>query len=246
MFPWLSNHPQHLANFQAMMDSRYTNPRTWFDVYPIKERLISGLAAYMHIQPRPTKDSDVLLVGIGGSIGSDMFRFMDYLDAWWIESKGKAIEIPAGRIRFVLQDLPAVVEKIDCDALRRKHYKINSLFEFQGHDFFDVNPVKGARAYYIHAVLRDYDDDECTKILVNIRKSMKRGWSRLLLQEWVIPSSGANFRATRTDMAMMALNSRKERTAGQWEALLVVAGLKIAEIYEIDRGFESLIEAEMA
>lgn len=75
---------------------------------------------------------------------------------------------------------------------------------------------------------------------------MKRGWSRLLLQEWVIPSSGANFRATRTDIAMMALNSAKERTVAQWDILLAGAGLKIVKIYEIDRGFESLIEAELA
>lgn len=75
---------------------------------------------------------------------------------------------------------------------------------------------------------------------------MKGGWSRLLLQEWVIPNFGASSRATRTDIAMMALNSIKERTAAQWDILLAGAGFKIVEIYEIDRGFESLIEAELA
>lgn len=120
------------------MDSRYTNPRTWFDVYPVKERILKDLHLYFQIQPRPTKDSDVVLVDVGGGTGKDLLRFAEKLFPLWAEILAtREMELPMERPRFVLQDLPEVLEKADAQLLAYNN------IELLNHDFFYPNPIKG-------------------------------------------------------------------------------------------------------
>jgi len=37
------------------------------------------------------------------------------------------------------------------------------------HDFFEPQPIQGARVYFVRVVLHDWDDDHATKILKNLR-----------------------------------------------------------------------------
>jgi hypothetical protein len=64
------------------------------------------------------------------------------------------------------------------------------------HDFFTANPVKGANAYYMRAIIHgrfpflplltiDWPDAECVKILESIAVSMT-GDSRLLINEMLV------------------------------------------------------------
>jgi len=64
------------------------------------------------------------------------------------------------------------------------------------HDFFTENPVKGANAYYMRAIIHghftflplltiDWPDAECVKILESIEISMT-GDSRLLINEMLV------------------------------------------------------------
>ena len=114
------------------------------------------------------------------------------------------------------------------------------------HDFFTEQPVKAARAYHLHSVLHDWPDDACKKILKQLVSVMKPGYSRLLLNEIVIPNKGAERRNTALDIWMAVLNSAKERTEKEWHTLLgsPELGLKITGIWLIE-GTESLIECEL-
>jgi hypothetical protein len=69
-----------------------------------------------------------------------------------------------------------------------------------------------ARAYYLHSVLHDWPDDVCKDILKQIAATMKQGYSKLLINEIIIPDQGAESEATGLDMMMMTLFSSKERT----------------------------------
>jgi hypothetical protein len=74
---------------------------------------------------------------------------------------------------------------------------------------------------------------------------MQIGYSKLLINENVVPDFGAMSSITSMDWLMMALGAVKERTETQWRTLLGEAGLKVVGIWTYEQGTESLIEAEI-
>ena len=75
---------------------------------------------------------------------------------------------------------------------------------------------------------------------------MSPGYSKLLVNENVVPDFGAAWPITSMDWVMMALGAVKERTEKQWRGLLQQAGFKVTGIWTYEQGTESLIEAEVA
>jgi len=74
---------------------------------------------------------------------------------------------------------------------------------------------------------------------------MQIGYSKLLINENVVPNFGAMSSITSMDWLMMTLGAVKERTEKQWRTLLEEAGLKVVGIWTYEQGTESLIEAEI-
>lgn len=74
---------------------------------------------------------------------------------------------------------------------------------------------------------------------------MRPGYSKILINEYVVPDLEANWSITSMDWLMLALGAVKERTEKQWRALLEQAGLRVVGIWTYDQGTESLIEAEL-
>lgn len=100
----------------------------------------------------------------------------------------------------------------------------------------------------MHSVLHDWPDNECEKILKHIVAAMKPGYSKLLINENVIPAQGADWQATALDVTMMALFASKERTLSDWHELLESprVGLKMVRVWSVKHSQESLIECELA
>lgn len=118
--------------------------------------------------------------------------------------------------KLILQDLPAVIQ----DAK-----DIDPSIQLMSHDFLTEQPVKGARAYFMHSVLHDWPDDICRKIMGRLADAMKPGYSKLLIFECVIPRTGAYWEATAGDVLMMTQLSALERTEDQWRQLIEGSGL---------------------
>jgi O-methyltransferase domain len=163
-----------------------------------------------------------LVVDIGGSKGHDLEKFLL-----------RHPDIPAGSL--VLQDLPDVV----------KDLQINSAIAVQAYDFFTPQPIKGARVYFMHNVLHDWTDEMAIKILSNVVGAMEKGYSRLLIHESLISSVKPLARVTTSDLTMMACLAAKERTEGEFEALIEKAGLRVVKIWRPPQSVESVIEAEL-
>ncbi|KAI2604697.1 putative O-methyltransferase [Hypoxylon sp. NC1633] len=123
----------------------------------------------------------------------------------------------------------------DLQELRRSILSGGGIFEATGHDFFTPQPVKDARAYYLHSVLHDWSDDDCIKIL-----------EQLLINEIVVPDRNPTWPVTSMDQLMLALGAMRERTQSDWENIVKRAGFKIVQVYNYEMGSESLIEAELA
>ncbi|KAI0434256.1 putative O-methyltransferase [Xylaria sp. FL1042] len=166
----------------------------------------------------------VLCVDIGGHHGIDLTRLLD-----------KYPDLPAGSL--VLQDLPEVL---------RGAKELSQKIKVMPHDMFQPQLVKGSRAYYFHAVFHDWPDSVATQILRRTAEVMKEGYSRVLIQDMVLPLTGATAIQATMDVEMMAILSARERTEVMWTKLINEAGLKIINIWKDGRGNEGLIEAELA
>ena len=107
--------------------------------------------------------------------------------------------------------------------------------------------MSGARAYYIHNCLHNWPDSKAQDILASLKSGLTKGYSKLLINEHVVPDKGAHWLNTSLDMIMMANLSARERTEQNWRALLQSAGFEIVKIWTYEEpGTEGLIEAELA
>jgi hypothetical protein len=129
VFEYLAANPPLAAAFNNHMTGYRLGRPSWIDpsIYPVRERLLAGA---------DSSSNSALLVDVGGNMGRDVKMFR------------KAFPDAAGRV--VLQDLAPIIEagpKEELGALK---------IETMAHDFFTAQPVKGARAYYLHHILRAY------------------------------------------------------------------------------------------
>ncbi|RAK74626.1 o-methyltransferase [Aspergillus fijiensis CBS 313.89] len=178
-----------------------------------------------HMSEATVTPDDVLLVDVAGGIGHDLSEF----HRKWPDLPG----------RLIVQELPEVVSQA-------RELNLNPKLELMEHDFFEEQVVKGARAYYMHSILHDWTDDNCRRILANLVPAMRKGHSKLLINENVIPETNAYWETTSLDIIMMANFSSTERTESQWRALVEsVDGLRVVKIWTARRGVESLIECEV-
>lgn len=193
----------------------------WFHptIYPVQQRLLEG---YEHAK------GDALLVDVGGNVGHDLLEFRRAYDQQHVKG------------RLILQDLPAVIESAPAEELRQAG------IETMVHDFFTEQPIKGARAYYLHHILHDWQDEQCVEIVQRVREAMRPGYSRLLVNEHVIPAMGANWEATYLDLYMMVVFGATERTEEEWRVLLEdKCGLSVVKVWNPGSGVEGIIECEV-
>ncbi|RKK83174.1 hypothetical protein BFJ69_g2716 [Fusarium oxysporum] len=165
-----------------------------------------------------------LLVDVAGGLGHDIHEFKKFYP---------------NHPGLVLQDLPVVINDVK---------DIDPSIELMPHDFLTEQPIKGARAYFMHSILHDWPDDVCHKILARLAESMKPGYSKLLIFECVIPRTGAYWEATAGDILMMTQLSALERTEDNWYQLIEGSGLnlKIVKFWKCGvASVENLIECEL-
>ena len=71
---------------------------------------------------------------------------------------------------------------------------------------------------------------------------MRAGYSKLLINDWVLPEAGAPLYPSLLDINMLALFSSMERTVNQFSELLALEGYTIVDFHTVP-GNEGLIEA---
>ncbi|ROW05745.1 hypothetical protein VMCG_05180 [Cytospora schulzeri] len=164
-----------------------------------------------------------IFVDVGGNSGLDVTRFLE-----------KHPGVPHGSI--VLQDVPDVVAMV----------KVDEKIKPVAHDFFKPQPVRDSRIYFLHSILHDWPDHLATEILENLKLAFKKGYSKLVITDVVVPPEKASIMQATHDVGLMALLAAGERTEADWRKLLDNAGFKIIKVWKDTRGIESVIEAELA
>lgn len=163
-----------------------------------------------------------LLVDMGGGKGHDLARFLR--------------KFPEAAGRLVLQDLPGTVATME---------DLGGGIDIQSHNLFTAQPVRGAKAYYTHFLLHDFPDPQARAILEHGRDAMTPGYSRLLLNESILPEKNCPAFFAAADITMMAVLAGMKRSKTQWVSLVESAGLKVIKIWESPEAgdFEGVIEA---
>ncbi|GIJ97933.1 hypothetical protein Aspvir_000039 [Aspergillus viridinutans] len=163
----------------------------------------------------------VLLVDVAGGPGQEISRFRQ--------------RHPDSPGRIILQDLPLTLNRIE---------KIPAGIEPMEHDFFNPQPVKGARAYFFRQVLHNWSDAKSKQILSHIADAMEPEYSTLLIADYVLSDTGAELRAAEMDILMWLHTAGLERTVSQWRALFNAVGLELVQIWNTDKGDESVLEVK--
>ncbi|RAL16176.1 S-adenosyl-L-methionine-dependent methyltransferase [Aspergillus homomorphus CBS 101889] len=221
---------QYTKNFEGSLFDYYDQHPTESAVFNnVMGSVMAKQAGMLDIFPyerladaQPDTSATPLLVDVGGNVGHDINKFL--------------AKKPNLAARLVLQDRPDVVRQAICPATVRA----------MAHDFFTPQPVKGARAYYLHGVLHDWPDDTARSILEHLRDAMTPGYSTLLIHDHVIPAQGAHPQATGYDQTMMVVVSAFERTEGMWRDLLRSVGLRVEKIWSSPLATQSVVEARLA
>ncbi|KAL9108566.1 MAG: hypothetical protein Q9227_006652 [Pyrenula ochraceoflavens] len=166
----------------------------------------------------------VMMVDVGGGLGHQA-----------INTKRNFPELPG---KYIVQDLAQAFPPSD---------QRPTDVEFMEHDFRNPQPIKGARVYYFRFVMHDWPQQHAIDICAQTRKAMQPGYSKLILNEYIVPDVGATRRITNEDMNMLNGGSGMERTEALHRDCLEKAELKITGIfYPGDRISAAVIEAEVA
>ncbi|KAI1458808.1 S-adenosyl-L-methionine-dependent methyltransferase [Annulohypoxylon moriforme] len=162
-----------------------------------------------------------IYVNVGGGVGHQCAQFKEM----YPEIIG----------RVILQDMPHTIEKA---------LPIPGV-EPMVHDFFQPQPIKGAKFYHSRGVLHNHPDHKVRQLLENTRSALASD-SVILLDEMVLPESGVNSYAAAMDLTMMAAFSAGERTEDQWCRLLDDVGMKLVKTYNYNPlSYESVMDVRI-
>lgn len=103
--------------------------------------------------------------------------------------------------------------------------------------------------YHTHTLnpIQDWGHDNNVKILSHLRKAMKPGYSKLLINDWIMPDEGASRFMTSMDLCMMAVFGGEERPEYRHREYIEAAGLKVTGIWDRKDGISyAVIECEPA
>jgi demethylsterigmatocystin 6-O-methyltransferase len=210
-FQWRPPDPELRAASQAYTKGLSKRRRLWDDVFPLDAL---GMAT--------------------ADIANDRALFVDVgaADGYECVALRKVIGYDAGRIIF--QNHPATFSDIDEDELEGHN------IELVPHNFFDEQPVQGAKAYYLGNILHCWPDEFCKRILSQLVEALEVD-SFILINEIVMPghgivapNQGPTWQQTTRDFELMATHAGMERSKNQWLELLTSVGLRMDQILTYD------------
>lgn len=98
---------------------------------------------------------------------------------------------------------------------------------FMQHNFFQVQPIAGAGAYFFRQVLHNWSDEDCVTILRSLVPAMEKcePGTPLLINDTIVPEPGTVARfeehgVRQVDLMMLVALGAKQRTEAEFKQLL--------------------------
>jgi hypothetical protein len=183
------------------------------------------------------------MVSLTGGEGYEISYLLDNYDWASLNTRGATIVDIGGShgfvcidlakrypdLKFVVQDLPRTIAsapKLEDDLATR--------IEFQEHDFFTPQPVKGADIYFFRWIFHNHSDKYATTILRQLIPALKKG-AKVVINDHCLPEPGTESawdeKIIRTmDLVMLSLLNAQEREEGEFRRLFE----------SVDQGFRFL------
>ena len=233
LWEWFASDPEKLNICNTFMEASGGSRPSWLTWFPVKERLVDGFDA---------SHGDKLLVDVAGGRGHDTEAFHKAFP-----------ERPGG---LVVEDQPHVVEDIR---------NLDQSIERLSFDLFEKQPIEGtvhssiyhvmeprltdyiigARIYYMKFILHDWSDTDCRKILSNLAPAMKKGYSKLIIEEMILDDTDCAMLQAMWDWEMMVFCNSMERAKGQWQSMLESVGFKVVKFWQPPGDGTGIIEADL-
>ena len=128
-------------------------------------------------------------------------------------------------MRGVLTDLPHVLAGAEP---RIRALGLADRCRTEAIDFFKAVPG-GGDAYIMKHIIHDWNDDQATTILQNIRKAMNPGGRVILLDSVLQPANQPDFGKI-IDLEMLLMPGGRERTEAEFRSLFERAGFRLTRI----------------
>ncbi|KAK3643463.1 hypothetical protein LTR56_010201 [Elasticomyces elasticus] len=190
-----------VSDFVTLMRTRRQMRKSWMDVFPMPILRLSGR-----------------------DYGSGRINFVQIGKAWDGEQcLALRTRSPGVLGNMVLQVPEAVVARTD--QTRLAGYGVS----VQVHDPSRVQPVIGAKAYYLKNFLHDLSDERCLIILQRLAAACAPD-SFVLIDEMILQAGDSQ----QKNLQMLSYLTAMERTRAQWEVLLTKAGLQLRRVYTYD------------
>lgn len=74
---------------------------------------------------------------------------------------------------------------------------------------------------------------------------MERGYSKLLIDDFVLPSTEASLVQAGMDFMMMMYASGMERTMKQWQRIIDLSGLEVVNVWGLEFAHGQIIECQL-
>jgi hypothetical protein len=118
---------------------------------------------------------------------------------------------------------------LDLPETDRDESALGDRIDFVAGSFFEGVPE--GDTYVLSGIVHDWDDERASVILTAIRASARAG-GRVVALESVVPEGNEPNGAKWLDLLMLVLAGGRERTEGEWQALLDGAGLRPERIVD--------------
>ena len=83
------------------------------------------------------------------------------------------------------------------------------------------------------------------KVLKRTAAAMTPGYSKVLLNEFILPDRDCPLIKSGMDLMMLGMHGAMERSEKQWSELLDAAGLKVVKFWNGSNDGEGVLEAEL-
>jgi hypothetical protein len=141
--------------------------------------------------------------------------------------------------RGIVMDLPEVVPAATS---RMSAAGLTDRVSAVGGDFFAGVP--SADVYLLSAVLHDWSDEDCARLLARITEAARPG-ARLVVIESLLPSGDEPHPSKLSDLIMLTMAGGRERTESEYTALLGAAGFVADRTVMASAGGYCAIEATL-
>ncbi|KAF2161197.1 hypothetical protein M409DRAFT_28526 [Zasmidium cellare ATCC 36951] len=158
------------------------------------------------------------------------------------------VDLVKGRI--ALEERPPVIKDALAAAAGLGYSEKTGMagVDYVAHNFLELQPTEtqGSLYYYLSYVLHNWNDETSIRLLKQVAKAVRPGYSRLLINERVLQPTGNDLQKSGLDFHMAFSHGSKERTLAEYGELVKAAGMEVIKYHRSPDDGQDLVECALS